>query len=162
MGHQRAKPDPIVSETTVAEPENERDEEDRTEEKPAVAEGEEAEPREPEDVPRRDSATAPQATSKKYTFPTKSNDELWVEKLDLKVRALIEDVDFVDYCGRDVEDETKRLTAPCIKQEEADKYRCKQCLKLFRAPEFVIKHIISKHGEVVKDKLDDVSLRTDQ
>jgi len=158
VGHQRAKPEPVVAETTVAEPENERDEENRGEDKPAPAEGEEAaESREPEDAPRRDSATAPQATSKKYTFPTKSNDELWVEKLDLKVRALIEDVDVVDYCGRDIEDETKRLTAPCIKQEEADKYRCKQCLKLFRAPEFVIKHIVSKHSEIVKEKLDEVS-----
>ena len=52
--------------------------------------------------------------------------------------------------------ETKRLTAPMIKQEEASKYRCKECNKLFRAPEFVIKHVASKHGEVVQPKLDEV------
>jgi hypothetical protein len=154
VGHQRAKPEPVSAEI-VGEPEAERErgDEEAREDKPAEGEDEARDVGE-----RRDSATAaPQATNKKYTFPTKSNDEVWVDKLDLRVRALVEDVDVVDYCGRDIEDETKRLTAPCIKQEEADKYRCKQCSKLFRAPEFVIKHIVIKHGEVVKDKLDDVS-----
>ena len=53
--------------------------------------------------------------------------------------------------------ETRKLTAPVIKQEEATKYRCKECNKLFRAPEFVIKHVASKHPEHVHDKLEDVS-----
>lgn len=54
--------------------------------------------------------------------------------------------------------ETKKLTAPMIKQEEASKYRCKECNKLFKAPEFVMKHIIVKHGEGVQTKLDEVSI----
>jgi uncharacterized C2H2 Zn-finger protein len=53
--------------------------------------------------------------------------------------------------------ETRKLTAPVIKQEEASKYRCKECNKLFKAPEFVIKHVAVKHTEIVKPKLDDVS-----
>lgn len=44
-----------------------------------------------------------------------------------------------------------------IKQEETSKYRCKECNKLFKAPEFVMKHIVVKHGEGVQAKLDDVS-----
>jgi hypothetical protein len=45
-----------------------------------------------------------------------------------------------------------------IKQEEPSKYRCKECNKLFKAPEFVMKHIVVKHGEGVQAKLDEVSL----
>lgn len=159
VGHQRAQPEPIISESNVENESGRKvNEPDSTEEKPDGADGEAAESREPEDNDRRDSPITPHATSKKYTFPTKSNDELWVEKLDLKMQALIEDVDVIDYCGRDIDDEAKRLTAPHIKQEEADKYRCKLCQKLFRAPEFVMKHVTSKHPEVVKEKLDEVSL----
>jgi hypothetical protein len=44
-----------------------------------------------------------------------------------------------------------------IKQEEASKYRCKECNKLFKAPEFVVKHIASKHPEITKTKLDEIS-----
>jgi len=45
-----------------------------------------------------------------------------------------------------------------IKQEEASKYRCKECNKLFKAPEFVIKHIAVKHPEVLNPKLDEVGV----
>lgn len=91
----------------------------------------------------------------KKVFAQKSNDEKWSESLDHKIRPLIDAVDVVDYGGRDIEEETRKLTAPAIKQEEASKYRCKECNKLFRAPEFVIKHITVKHPEVVNSKLDD-------
>ena len=43
-----------------------------------------------------------------------------------------------------------------IKQEEENKYRCKECNKLFKAPEFVMKHITVKHGEGIQAKLDEV------
>ena len=49
-----------------------------------------------------------------------------------------------------------------IKQEEASKYRCKECNKLFKAPEFVIKHIAVKHPEVLNPKLEEVGERTPQ
>lgn len=50
------------------------------------------------------------------------------------------------------------MTAPYIKQEEASKYRCKECSKLFKAPEFVIKHVVTKHGELVGAQLDDYAV----
>jgi hypothetical protein len=53
------------------------------------------------------------------------------------------------------------VSAPFIKQEEASKYRCKECTKLFKAPEFVLKHISVKHPEVIKAKLEDVSYIAD-
>ena len=53
--------------------------------------------------------------------------------------------------------ETQKLAASSIKQEEPSKYRCKPCAKLFKAPEFVVKHIASKHPEILKPKLDLVS-----
>ena len=52
--------------------------------------------------------------------------------------------------------ETNKLAAPLIKQEEASKYRCKECQKLFRAPEFVIKHITVKHPDMVEVKTEEV------
>ncbi|WWC85480.1 uncharacterized protein L201_000344 [Kwoniella dendrophila CBS 6074] len=94
---------------------------------------------------------------KKQFFPQKTQDEKWAEGLDTKIKPLLEDVDVAEYGGRDVEAETKKLCAPLIKQEEASKYRCKDCNKLFRAPEFVIKHILVKHPEVTKAKIDDIS-----
>ncbi|KAI8835559.1 hypothetical protein BC829DRAFT_406320 [Chytridium lagenaria] len=39
---------------------------------------------------------------------------------------------------------------------ESEKYRCKDCSKLFRGEEFVRKHIRSKHPEVVKELMVDV------
>nr|XP_019048353.1 hypothetical protein I302_02124 [Kwoniella bestiolae CBS 10118]OCF27283.1 hypothetical protein I302_02124 [Kwoniella bestiolae CBS 10118] len=94
---------------------------------------------------------------KKQFFPQKTQDEKWAEGLDHKLGPLLGEVDLVDYGGRDVEAETKKLCAPLIKQEETSKYRCKDCNKLFRAPEFVIKHIIVKHPEITKAKTDDIS-----
>jgi hypothetical protein len=37
-----------------------------------------------------------------------------------------------------------------IKQEDEGKFRCKTCLKLFKATSFVEKHIANKHPELVK------------
>jgi len=59
--------------------------------------------------------------------------------------------------GRANPSETQKLAASSIKQEEPSKYRCKPCAKLFKAPEFVVKHIASKHPEILKPKLDLVS-----
>lgn len=144
VGHLRAP-----EETATPEESNREGEEEEAKEADAAGATEGGENEERRDAP---------AASKRYTYPTKSSDERWVENLDQKVRGVVEeDPDVVEFGGRDIEDETRRLLAPYIKQE-ADKYRCKQCSKLFRAPEFVIKHIVSKHGEVVKDKLDEVSL----
>ena len=56
--------------------------------------------------------------------------------------------------------EAKKATAPHIRQEEPTKYRCKECNKLFKAPEFVVKHVSSKHPELLGDKLDNVSRHT--
>ena len=53
---------------------------------------------------------------------------------------------------------TKRLAAPLIRQEEESKYRCKECSKLFKAPEFVVKHVTTKHPETVKPKLDEYAV----
>lgn len=156
VAHLRA---PLEDAEPPAEEEKEGEEdraEDKGESKEDSAEGEaqdgEAEAREGEARERRE------VQSKRFTFPTKSNDERWVENLDLRVRGLLEEVDVIEYGGRDIEDESKRLSAPYIKQEEAVKYRCKQCSKLFRAPEFVIKHLSSKHPEIFKDKLDEFVL----
>ncbi|KAJ3198278.1 hypothetical protein HDU67_003532, partial [Dinochytrium kinnereticum] len=45
----------------------------------------------------------------------------------------------------------KILETKHVAKIEAEKYRCKDCSKLFRGEEFVKKHIRSKHPEVVKE-----------
>jgi hypothetical protein len=51
--------------------------------------------------------------------------------------------------------ELKKAVEPHIKQEDEGKYRCRTCLKLFKAGSFVEKHIVNKHPEHVK-ALDEV------
>ena len=51
--------------------------------------------------------------------------------------------------------ELTKAVEPYIKQEDEGKFRCKTCLKLFKATSFVEKHIANKHSELLK-VLDDV------
>lgn len=107
--------------------------------------------------------------SRKNTFPQKTAEEKWIESHDLRIAPLLipsaalnlpeeeGGLRLGDYGGRDPEEELKKLCAPLIKQEEQSKYRCKECNKLFRAPEFVIKHITTKHTDVTQGRIDDVS-----
>jgi hypothetical protein len=44
--------------------------------------------------------------------------------------------------------EINKIAKPLIKEEETNKYRCKNCSKLFKAPEFVHKHLTTKHPEL--------------
>lgn len=55
--------------------------------------------------------------------------------------------------------EIRRLCAPLIRQESANKYACTECNKMFKAPEYVIKHLPTKHRELMADVLEQVSGR---
>src|ERR1700722_5928613 len=46
--------------------------------------------------------------------------------------------------------ELTKAVEPFIKQEDEGKFRCKTCLKLFKATSFVEKHIANKHPDLVK------------
>lgn len=52
--------------------------------------------------------------------------------------------------------ELSKVVEPHVKMEDEGKFRCKTCSKLFKATEFVEKHILNKHSELVKG-LEDVS-----
>lgn len=130
---------------------------------------EDAEPRFNEDRDARSRDTKPK-------FPQKTGDEKWENNLDTKLKPLLGEVDIVEFGGRDMQEwvwplcrsnrgadearESKKAAAPHIRQEEPTKYRCKECNKLFKAPEFVVKHVSSKHPELIGDKLDNVSTIT--
>lgn len=53
------------------------------------------------------------------------------------------------------------MTADHILKEEEGKWRCKVCKKLFKATEFVEKHILNKHLEIVKKEMDEVNSKLD-
>jgi hypothetical protein len=48
------------------------------------------------------------------------------------------------------------LTESSIKKVEEGKYRCNHCLKAFKGPEFVLKHLTLKHEDIVKQAQDDL------
>jgi len=88
----------------------------------------------------------------------KRNDERWLDWLDGKIALLLnkDGVEARDYGGKNYDDELTKAVEPFIKQEDEGKFRCKTCLKLFKATSFVEKHIANKHGELLKT-LDDLS-----
>jgi hypothetical protein len=103
-------------------------------------------------------------------------DERWLDWFDSKIALLInkDGVDPRNYGGKDYDEyvylvsvlvlmkdvwvcrELSKATEPFIKQEDEGKFRCKTCLKLFKATSFVEKHVANKHPELVKF-LQDVS-----
>ncbi|KAG0145097.1 hypothetical protein CROQUDRAFT_671995 [Cronartium quercuum f. sp. fusiforme G11] len=83
--------------------------------------------------------------------PPKANESSWARTLDERLKLLLDpaDVDPREFGGEKVDDEIRRLCQPQITDEGAGKFRCKNCSKLFKAMNFIEKHIISKHGEVI-------------
>ncbi|ODO03301.1 hypothetical protein I350_06151 [Cryptococcus amylolentus CBS 6273] len=115
-----------------------------------------ARPSDSHDRWEKDKFDKSQSRSKRH-FPQKTASEKWLESHSHRLFPLIStDVHLADYGGRDVEEETKKICAPLIKQEEESKYRCKECNKLFKAPEYVMKHVTSKHPEITERRIDDV------
>lgn len=83
----------------------------------------------------------------------KRNDERWLDWLDSKIALLInrDGVDLREYGGKNYDEVLARAVDPFIKQEDEGKFRCRMCLKLFKATPFVEKHIANKHPESIKE-----------
>ncbi|WVQ76941.1 hypothetical protein IAR50_006620 [Cryptococcus sp. DSM 104548] len=144
-----------VKEEKVEIKEGDEDREMRPVENPSTSSNP-ARPADSHDRWEKDKFDKSQSRSKRH-FPQKTASEKWLESHSHRLFPLIStDVHLPDYGGRDVEEETKKMCAPLIKQEEESKYRCKECNKLFRAPEFVMKHVTSKHPEITERRIDDV------
>ncbi|WAQ91949.1 hypothetical protein PtA15_15A342 [Puccinia triticina] len=81
----------------------------------------------------------------------RSNEQNWARTLDDRVALILtpSEVDPREFGGERVDDEIHRLCQPQIIDEGAGKFRCKSCSKLFKAMNFIEKHIMSKHGEVI-------------
>ncbi|KAF6762475.1 hypothetical protein DFP72DRAFT_956970 [Ephemerocybe angulata] len=90
--------------------------------------------------------------TKTFIGKDRHGDERWLEWLDTKLALLInrDEVDPRDYGGKLYEEELSKAVEQHIKQEDEGKFRCKTCLKLFKATSFVEKHIANKHPELVK------------
>ncbi|KLO15738.1 hypothetical protein SCHPADRAFT_902111 [Schizopora paradoxa] len=115
----------------------------------------------------QENAEKPKETSEKVKSSDKSNvdgrdwkrnDDRWLDWLDGKIALLLnkDGVDAREYGGKKYDDELTKAVEPFIKQEDEGKFRCKTCLKLFKATSFVEKHIANKHSELLK-VLDDLS-----
>lgn len=61
--------------------------------------------------------------------------------------------DLRPFGGKDMDEELVRLSEPFTKEEEEGKYRCKDCNKLFSAQRFVVKHISTKHPQLVEQDI---------
>ncbi|KAG8829040.1 hypothetical protein FRC17_007179 [Serendipita sp. 399] len=107
---------------------------------------------------RREEPVAAEAVNNETTKASGSEfDERWADNLDNKIACLIDptSVDPSQYGGTNLEEERSRVTSAHFQQEEEGKWRCQVCKKLFKATEFVEKHIINKHPELVKAELDE-------
>lgn len=79
-------------------------------------------------------------------------------RLTEKLSALIEFIKNLNEVSSEVSNDLdETLTESSIKKIEEGKYRCNHCLKAFRAPEFVMKHLTLKHEDVVKQAQDDLN-----
>ncbi|CAH7670282.1 hypothetical protein BY996DRAFT_4581806 [Phakopsora pachyrhizi] len=77
----------------------------------------------------------------------------WARMLDERLSLLLlKDLDPKNFGGESVDEEVHRLCQSQITDEGAGKFRCKNCSKLFKAMNFIEKHIISKHGEVLNQE----------
>ena len=87
-------------------------------------------------------------------------DANFVKAFDERLPLLVDpaNVDPRDHGGKSVDDELVHIVQPHVKEEEEGKYRCRECNKLFSAQKFVVKHVATKHPQLVGDKLDDVKL----
>ena len=103
------------------------------------------------------------------------SEDRWAENLDHKLACLLDPsgVDPAEYGGTRLEEcvpcsksvlclpnpsERPYMTAEHISKQEEGKWRCQICTKLFRATEFVEKHVINKHPESIKTRMDEVSV----
>ncbi|GHJ83982.1 hypothetical protein NliqN6_0384 [Naganishia liquefaciens] len=87
--------------------------------------------------------------------------EKWTSRLDSKIKLIIlprSELDIKEYYGKDRDEEINKIAKPLIKEEETNKYRCKNCSKLFKAPEFVHKHLTTKHPELFEHLNQDLPL----
>jgi len=104
-------------------------------------------------------------------------EDRWGDALDHKLACLIDPtaVDIREYGGTRLEEyviffslyrllgltvlssERPAMTASLILKVEEGKWRCKECKKLFKATEFVEKHILNKHVDLIKSQMDEVT-----
>ena len=83
----------------------------------------------------------------------------WLERHDLKTRlrmSSLESQELVKAGGRALDTEIDKDCEKMILKIDNAKYRCKLCVKLFRGPEFVSKHIRLKHPLVVEEATQNV------
>lgn len=74
-----------------------------------------------------------------------------------KLSALIEFIKNMNEVSSEINtDLDEALTESSIKKVEEGKYRCNHCLKAFKGPEFVLKHLTLKHEDIVKQTQDEL------
>ena len=60
--------------------------------------------------------------------------------------------------SNDIERKNKETIDSIIKLEEQEKYRCKECNKLFKGKEFITKHVFTKHIDVLDNAVEDFKM----
>ncbi|KNE98612.1 hypothetical protein PSTG_08164 [Puccinia striiformis f. sp. tritici PST-78] len=109
----------------------------------------------PRHIEANPTTATPQSNRKNVNSQTsthlKPNENNWARTLDERVTLILtpSEVDPREFGGERIDDEIHRLCQPQITDEGAGKFRCKSCSKLFKAMNFIEKHIMSKHGEVI-------------
>ncbi|CED84199.1 arsenite-resistant protein asr2 [Phaffia rhodozyma] len=158
----RASLSPAKEITALSPSVTERLEKDQNGDEEKVAEGEEKK-KEATDVEEdqseqaKASATGIGGESVASAKLSDLNMMIWSQDLDPKINIILNrtTIDPTEAGGKNVSEEIARIIGPFIKQEDEGKFRCKVCSKLFKAVDFVRKHIPLKHPEIMKP-MDDV------
>ncbi|PLW18270.1 hypothetical protein PCASD_16065 [Puccinia coronata f. sp. avenae] len=110
-----------------------------------------AAPRQPEGPSNAATPQSHRRNANSQNSIPKTNENNWARTLDDRVALILtpSEVDPREFGGERIDDEIHRLCQPQITDEGAGKFRCKGCSKLFKAMNFIEKHIMSKHGEVI-------------
>lgn len=74
----------------------------------------------------------------------------WIKNLDEKISIIIDqNLDYTKLGGIDYDKEVSAVANKLVKKEDENKFRCLECTKLFRALEFIEKHILNKHNHAI-------------
>ncbi|KAK4057922.1 hypothetical protein OIO90_001141 [Microbotryomycetes sp. JL221] len=97
--------------------------------------------------------------AKPNAIRAKPDETLWMDWFDGKMPLFTspDSINPTDFGGKDYDAAVEDMARKSYQEEEANKFRCLGCTKLFSAHKFIIKHLFTKHGETFnQEQLDEI------
>jgi len=97
---------------------------------------------------------APQGESNSDTGTWEKNLD---HKIETRIHVTLDEETAKKYGKRDSEAEVEKYVQDHVSKVEESKYKCELCPKMFKGPDFVAKHIRTKHVEEVQEIEDEIT-----